>query len=342
MPMDWFESLMGFREKGYAATQNLLKVHGDRLRSTVNGAEYGIGTLELVSLAELRTRAGVGAGIPRFGRLRAEIMRTDARAVHVDERHAGAVMQVASQFNLLEMVGPTITPEAGVTVYQSDPTQGPACAIAAGAATVYRNYFAPVDGAIGQTANRQLDGLADLGTAFGVALDMPVEDLWQMRNGYAMGSVRGITAIGRYLENATEPERDRLRGLLRIGVHADVEVTAAPGPKRHTVTQAFCSALPVAYARNVDAKTWKPFATLVLEAAYEATLCAAVVNAQRTKSPLVFLTSLGGGAFGNDAAWILAAKRRALDLLATHNLDIRFVSFGAPSAALSELVARYS
>ncbi len=65
MPMDWFESLMGFREKGYAATQNLLELDGDRLRSTVNGAEYGIGTLELVSLAELRARAGVGDGKPR-------------------------------------------------------------------------------------------------------------------------------------------------------------------------------------------------------------------------------------------------------------------------------------
>lgn len=340
--MDWFESLMGFREKGYAATQNLLELDGDRLRSTVNGAEYGIGTLELVSLAELRARAGIGDGTPRFGRLKAEIMRTDARAVHIEPRHAGAVMQVASQFNLLEMVGPTITPEAGVTVYKMDPTQGPACAIAAGAATIYRNYFAPVDGAIGQTANRQLDGLADLGAALSAALDMPVEDLWQMRNGYAMGSVRGIAAIGRYLDAAAEPERDRLRGLLRIGVHQDVEVTAAPGPTRHRVTQAFCSALPVAYARNVDARTWKPFATLVLEAAYEATLCAAVVNAQRTTSAQVFLTSLGGGAFGNDASWILAAKTRALALFASHRLDVRFVSYGAPSAGLTELVGRYS
>src|SRR5437667_12141333 len=83
---------------------------------------------------------------------------------------AGALFQAASQFNLLEMVSPTVTPEHGVTRYQHDRTQGPACAIAAGAATIYRNYFAPVGGGYGQTAERQFDGLADLGDALGKAL----------------------------------------------------------------------------------------------------------------------------------------------------------------------------
>ena len=47
--------------------------------------------------------------------------------------NAGALFQVASQLNLLEMTGPEVTPEDGVTIYQDDRTQGPACAIAAGA-----------------------------------------------------------------------------------------------------------------------------------------------------------------------------------------------------------------
>ena len=84
------------------------------------------------------------------------------------------------------MVSPEVTPEQGVTRYQHDATQGPACAIAAGAATIYRNYFVPVGDAVGQTSNRQLDGLADLGAALGKALSLPVESLWTMRNGYAL------------------------------------------------------------------------------------------------------------------------------------------------------------
>jgi hypothetical protein len=65
-----------------------------------------------------------------------------------------------------------------------DRTQGPACAVAAGAATIYRNYFASVDNDVGQTADRQLDGLKSLGVALSAALDTPVEALWKMRNGY--------------------------------------------------------------------------------------------------------------------------------------------------------------
>jgi hypothetical protein len=66
--------------------------------------------------------------------------------MHQSPKNAGALFQVASQFNLLEMVLPRVTPEHGVTRYAHDHTQGPACAIAAGAATIYRNYFVPVDG----------------------------------------------------------------------------------------------------------------------------------------------------------------------------------------------------
>jgi hypothetical protein len=61
------------------------------------------------------------------------------------------------------MVGPAVTPEHGVTRYKDDPTQGPACAIAAGAATIYRNYFAPVGDGHGQTKERQLDYAAVTG-----------------------------------------------------------------------------------------------------------------------------------------------------------------------------------
>ena len=64
-------------------------------------------------------------------------MTGDVRALHGAPEHANALFQVASQFNLLEMVGPEVTPEDGVTRYQGDKTQGPACAIAAGAATIY-------------------------------------------------------------------------------------------------------------------------------------------------------------------------------------------------------------
>jgi hypothetical protein len=325
--MDWFEKLTGFREAGYDDTRGKLKVEGGQLRSLVNGKSYRIGELELVSLQALRERVASASALP--GRLKVSVVTGDVRHMHRLPENAGALFQVASQFNLLEMVGPEVTPEQGVTRYQHDRTQGPACAIAAGAATIYRNYFAPVDGSYGQTAIRQLDGLADLGECFSAALHTPIASSWRMQNGYALCTRAGLEAIAAYLGALQSEQVDMLRGKLRIGVHRDVEVTDAEGANRPVVSQAFCSALPVAYS-GVSSAHWKPFASLVLDAAYEATLLAAVLNNQRA-SNVVLLTFLGGGTFGNEAEWINAAIRRALARMSGFALHVRLVSYGTPS-----------
>jgi hypothetical protein len=337
--MDWFEKLTGFRESGYDETRAQLTVMDGRLVSRINGESYGIGELELVSLQALRERVKSADKLP--GRLKTSVVTGDVRRMHRSPENAGALFQVASQFNLLEMVSPDVTPEHGVTRYQSDPTQGPACAIAAGAATIYRNYFAPFGGSQGQTARRQLDGLADLGDALSSATKLPVGDLWTMQNGYALGTQTGLDAIAQHLGTLTTDQIDLLRGKLRIGIHHDVEVTEAAGPDRPRVSQLFCSALPVAYSR-VPPAHWEPFAVLVLEAAYEATMWATVLNAQRGASNVIFLTLLGGGAFGNHGNWIHAAIRRALKLMTAYDLDIRLVSYGTPSKEIVAIAEEFS
>ena len=325
--MSWFQRLTGFREVSYKETQSLLEVQGDRLASRVNGKSYGIGSFELVSLAELRKRALSGPDLP--GRLRMSVIQGDVRSLHGQPEFAGALFQVASQFNMLEMTSPNVCPEDGVTRYMFDPTQGPACAIAAGAATLYRNFFVPVNDQIGQTSKLQLDGLSDLGTVLSGLLETPVSNLWQMRNGYANCSAIGLRKLSGLLKGLGEAELDELRGLLQIGVHRGVEVTdseCSPGP---VVSQAFCSALPVAYSEHKQAP-WEPFASLILEAAYEATMWEAVCNAQAGASNVVVLTRLGGGAFGNQGARIDAAMQRALGLVSNYGLDVRLVTYKSP------------
>lgn len=102
----------------------------------------------MVSLQTLRESAISGGNLP--GLVKISVVTGDVRRMHLFPENAGALFQVASQFNLLEMVSPDVTPEHGVTRYQNDRTQGPACAIAAGAATIYRNYFVPIGGSQGQ------------------------------------------------------------------------------------------------------------------------------------------------------------------------------------------------
>ena len=329
--MDWFEKLTGISERDWAKSRAGLNVEGDQLRSTFNGRSFGVGTLQMPSLNELRE--DVVNASQATSRLRVSLRSGDVRAMHRLPEFAGALFQVASQFNMLEMMSPDRTPEYGVTCYEGDPTQGPACAIAAGAATIYRNYFAMVDGVPGQTAARQLDGLSEIGNALSQSIGRPVSTLWTMRNGYALSSQEALDAIAQYLTGLSAEAVDQLRGHLRIGLHQDVEVTdgmQGAGPK---VSQSFCSALPVAYSAVASAH-WAPLATLVLEAAYEATLLAAALNASRGRSNLVLLTRLGGGAFGNADAWIHGAMQRALHKAASFDLQVVLVSHGAPSPAL--------
>src|ERR1700737_279809 len=214
--MDWFEKLTGFRETGYDETRAKLKVEGRQLQSVVNGKSYGIGELELVSLQALLE--GVRSSNGLAGRLKASVVTGDVRQMHRLPENAGALFQVASQFNMLEMTGPGVTPENGVTIYQHDHTQGPACAIAAGAATIYRNYFAPVGGSNGQTTERQFDGLADLGGALAAALNQPINNLWEMKNGYALCTRAGLDSIADHLGSLQPEQLDILRGKLCVGI----------------------------------------------------------------------------------------------------------------------------
>ncbi|KAB0678457.1 hypothetical protein [Aureimonas leprariae] len=332
--MDWFERLTGFRETSYAETQSRLSVVDGRLQCRGADRRFAVGELTLPSLAELRTQA---AGTKRSGRSRLSIAEGDVRAMHRQLENRGALFQVASQFNMLEMVGPDVTPEDGIAGYQYDRTQGPACAMAAGAATIYRNYLVPVAGGIGQTADRQLDGLADLGAELARRLGTRPEALWTMRNGYALASSDGLAAIATYLDAADADAWDDLRGLLRFGLHSDVGVTDDPDAGQ-LVSQIFCSALPVAYSRQRKAD-WAPFARLVLEAAYEATLLAGLLNADHGTSSRVLLTRLGGGAFGNDDEWIDGALMRAVRIMGDRDLDIAVVSYGPPPQHLIKLLA---
>ncbi len=334
MSMDWFERLTGFQEISYEETSRNLEVVGSTLHSKINRKSYATGELETPSLKELRGRAKDALG-PLTGKLRLTNVCGDVRQMHHEAAHENAIFQVASQFNLLEMVGPGVTPEDGVTRYQGDATQGPACAIAAGAATVYRNYFAPVDGRVGQTHDRQIDCLKDLGAALG----NHDSGLWKMRNGYALCTEEGLATIDRKLASLDRRSRSELRDLLRIGVHWDVQVTDAPEPYP-VVSQAFCSALPVSYTR-VAACQWESFANLVLEGAYEATLWSAVLNARRHGCDIVFLTQLGGGAFGNREAWIHHAMHRCLERFADIALDVRVVSYRTIDPGLKRLAQEF-
>jgi len=315
----WFEKLMGFKERSPDYVRQNLEVEGTQLRSKVNGKSYQFGFLDIPTLAELRKRA------PAFesfsGKIKISEVVGDVQKIHLDPANKNALFQAASQFNLLEMVGPNVTPEEGVGIYAFDRTQGPACAIACGAGTIYRNYLAEVNGKTGQSVRSQIDCLEGVGKALG----NEKQELWEMRNGYALASIDGLLKINKQLAKLTSKDRDNLKSKLKIGLQWNTEVTLSGDGQ--VVSQAYCSALPVRYSQ-IEAHYWEPFARLVLEALYEATFYAALINLEKTGSNKMFLTLVGGGAFGNEFHWILESIEKAVEQFKDVALDVRMVSYG--------------
>ncbi len=329
----WFETLTGFCEESPQQVRKNISINGSTLTSHVNGRTFSYGTLEIVSLKDLRKQLLL-SDVPE-GKLSVREIIKNVQELHIDKSNNGALFQVASQFNLLEMMSPAVTPEFGVGRYEYDPTQGPACAVAAGSGTIYRNYFAQVNGKTGQSADHQIDCLAGIGEALGNS----DHHLWEMKNGYALASEKGLIEINNRLKSSSEKEIDELRQLLHVGIQWNTEVTIADS--QQFVSQIYCSALPVAYSNHLP-QLWAEFALLVLEASYEASLCAGLLNSIRNGNKKLYLTLIGGGAFGNEIEWIINAIQRALNLFKHYDLDVIIVSYSCSNTHIQKLVSQFS
>ena len=324
---NWFKKLVGFEEENPEQVRENLILENGRLTSKLNGATYDAGKLEIPALHELRSR------VPPAGHGKNKIKEVigDVQSFHVDPVNDDAVFQAASQFNLLEMDHYDVTPEQGIGRYENDHTQGPACAMACGAGTIYRNYFVEVNGQTGQTRDNQIDCLSEIGQYF----NNPEKKYWTMRNGYALVSDSGLDEITRQIGNLSTDEYEHLKGLLRVGIQKETQVTITGRPQR--VTQVYCSALPVGYS-DTDATKWEKFAGLILEATYEATMLAARENQKRTGNNKLFLTLVGGGAFGNKPEWIMDAVVKNLKKFDNCGLEVIFVSHRAPDETVGRII----
>ena len=275
---------------------------------------------------------------------------------------APVVVQAASQFNLLEMPDPNVIPERGISKYELDPTQGPACATACAAGTAYRNYLVPVpfpsftndsvpgpDPATdhrlspnddhhptnsaadtprrGQTRNQQLNGLDDI-EHFLLTHTHLRSPPWTVRNGYIEANSPAQLQDFNRLLSTDQYLPEQLRSRLRIGVQEDTTVTDARR-SRQSLTQTYNSAVSLGYS-TLPPYLWKPLAQIVLDATYEATLTMGLLKSQpNLPPPVVLLTKVGGGVFGNDDHWIRSAMERAVERVERYGveLDVRIVHF---------------
>jgi len=339
-PMSFFEELFGFEED--ARTKEKFTLHGLSLIDRVTGENFNIGSFKTPSLNELREEAKKISEKIRDENITLEHIVTDDIFEYF-HKNDGALFQVASQFNCLEMVSEDITPEEGITDYEQDNTQGPACSIACASATLYRNYFCKVsDHQQGQTSQDQINNLEDFEKIIGNGNG----NYFCLSNGYVRLNIKDGECSSTPKEIRKEiakEERNILNQIayeintnpkcgdsIRVGVHKDVSVnfkTRRNGKyekeqRNLKVTQVFCSALPIAY-HSAPSAYWEPFAKCVLNSAYQSTLAAAVINKREKKRQTVFLTLIGGGVFGNENEWIANAIKLAVQEYKSFPLDIK-------------------
>ncbi|EGD73984.1 hypothetical protein PTSG_05679 [Salpingoeca rosetta] len=280
---------------------------------------------------------------------------SDVLLMHAHPNFHLATFQVASQFNCLEFPSYDVIPEEGIKYYIDDPTQGPACSLAAAPGTLFRNYFVQVDPAspnVGQRQRRQINNLA--GVERLLHTSDPKTWFWRVSNGYTIMKRKRLPKLAQILEE--EPQRrEQIVEHLRVGVQLGTQVVfrsrngdtfhLLPRTSKQLVNQVFCSAMSLHPDVVHDASCIAP---LVLRACYEATIAQAILAAQRNNwehgAANVVLTFVGGGAFGNDIEWIVDAIARACATFAAFPLKVyvahyRAIDFGIEAMINSRIDA---
>ena len=355
---DWFEQTFGFEERRYSyenvRKQFTLEKNETILVSLANGRRFNIGKFDTPSIEQLDALlksklpeggptfikvddSGSGtAGEPVSGSvsvsgLAFQHVIADIRALIRDPQNANAVFQAASQFNCLEMISPQVTPDAGITNYIRDLTQGPMCAIACPGATVYRNYFVNEHGQGGKKG-KQIDCLEGVHTT--LTSENDDEEFWIMQNGYALPAKSdSMRRLKTKLHTGVLNSRTAMKKL-RVGVHWNTEVNNSQQSNQngHCVTQVYSSAVPISYGLSTCKKNseFESFAKLVLYGTYQATFSAAAIRAiELNKRVDLYLTKVGGGVFGNRSRWIVDAIKKCLRRFEDFPINVHLVHYGS-------------
>ena len=103
---DWFERLVGFRERDANDVRALVTAEGADLVAPALSQRYKAGAFRTPSLGELELNSKTRT----YEKKTTDLLNVigDAGALHGE--FPGATFQVASQFNCLEFVGPSVTP----------------------------------------------------------------------------------------------------------------------------------------------------------------------------------------------------------------------------------------
>lgn len=221
--------------------------------------------------------------------------------------HNKAMVQVASNFNCLEVPSRYCPPNTGYLVDKAhkDSTQGPAASFGPLPAYLFRAHFS-IPNFQGQVGDQQLNLLEDVGKYFG-----------EPQNGK-------LTLYGN-----EEPIRDgdtmeKVVDMIKVGLHSDVRVIFGRDSKKLNfclekpypmIDQCFNSTINLMdFGRKVHPKQLTSITRALLRAAYESTYLSAIYKQRK----VLYLTLIGGGCFHNPINMILEELVRAHKLWVSH------------------------
>ncbi len=343
----WFQTTLGLPEASWltlprdvtvvpmAPPQTLLRCAPARdlgfpclgLRNCVTGDVHAAGAFKAVTIAELDALCAVQHpdATPAVFEIRAR-RRMDALPALFEVSHIQAdpelrgrrvMIQVASNFNCLEVSSARVDPAAGTyaTKLMSDSTQGPAASSGAAVSATVRAhaaFYAP------DTDPSQWGQSLAAGRLLNLLDDPALTPLFPVVNGKVFAAAPQDTTTVLNVADET------LLGRVKVGLHCGVPVsfkrvprklglcTPIPEASRNVVNQVFVSTanLREKHVKRLAPRVEWSRTRFLLAAAFLGTYAAAAA----CQDELLVLTLVGGGVFLNpisDVAWAIARAHKA-------------------------------
>ena len=363
----WFKTYFGGNEnqtpikkgdfKAYEIINNVENslIDLENISFKINDKSFAVGDFSCLPLPALKEKTQKLGAYNNSSKLTYQYIPGDiSDIIHRITENDIVVVQAASQFNLLEMRAPEITPAKGITGYIQDNTQGPRVALSSPAGTLFRNY-AVWNGT--SQINTQINTLIDVMKDLGLTLS-------GNGDGSAPAEIGQYSYVNGYLYINPFSIQDAIKlptfqktmdDKLRVGIQWNTPSIHNPNIK---LCQVYSSGLPLGrYLRligrgcmidGIDGVTddmnidkfikvmineyyplIKPFAIALFASTFKCTLQAGVIHALRhgKESCTVYLTAVGGGVFGNPHEWIKEGLLIALEEFKNFPLNVKMVWF---------------
>eukprot|EP01127_Copromyxa_protea_P019807 TRINITY_DN6506_c0_g1_i1.p1 TRINITY_DN6506_c0_g1~~TRINITY_DN6506_c0_g1_i1.p1 ORF type:complete len:458 (-),score=100.41 TRINITY_DN6506_c0_g1_i1:182-1555(-) len=314
---DWFSYITGTDETTFAANREKYIEHEAdgylSIKNSVTGRTFKAGKFEMIMYGDMLLDVGVSRREQKLQKKRpfplieivTSLDKDSTRFVDVAylqslPENRNAIFQIASNFNSVEAITESSFPDSPnfTTKYFMDRTQGPAASISCGAGAITRVHAAFFNerkdpSTWGQTKDTQVNFLQNLSKHYPTS------------NGY-------VVYTGdepKFSKNVKGKKWKKMQANYYVAYHKEQEVVLGhrkaesyevQPESEQLVDQVCCAAVNMLQGTNginnrkLDAKQYKM--RFILQAAYDSTYLSAVYHERQT----LFLTFVGGGAFGND------------------------------------------